>query len=201
MSSAAIELYRNPWESTMDNRTVVEFLKIAGDKADDLLATWIEDGKVARSSSSFAAVILDPVRPRSAVEFKDRVLATVEIGPKSARYLSYAAAKADVYDRHGVPNRELVASYSHCLNDDDLAWGGSAEYDRAIGGGSGLSEQQDTTLVRVILRSFVDNVRHYHDAWLAERRQEGGQDWYNSTDEPGAEYAFFMDDVRPIAGL
>jgi len=187
-----VKLYRNPWREILLDGVVLQILQTAAIEADEKLQKMIARGEVEDGRDSFGAVLLDPTRPRWANTFEDRLFASIELGPNGTKYLPNGAAKADAHDRHGVPNGVLVMNASHCLSDGDFAWGDSAEYNFAIGGGSGLSVEQDGEMVEMILEAVMDAVRDRRDAWLEEQRRAGSHGWYNPDDMPGAEYVSIL---------
>lgn len=188
MERPIVKLCRNPWSDTLSDGVLLMFLQTAAMEAAQKLAEMIESGEVEDGRDSLGVILLDPTRPRSAIRFLDRVLATIQIGPNARKYLPNAAAKADAHDRHGVSNGELVAEASHCLGNEDFAWGNSAEYDYAIGGVSGLAVEQDEAMALLIFKGVIDRVRNERDRWLEHQRREGNHRWYNQVDAPGAEY-------------
>jgi hypothetical protein len=116
-------------------------------------------------------------------------MAIILLGPSAMGFLPNGAAKADAHDRHGVDNGELVEHASHCLGNGEFAYGASAEYKRAIGGGSGLSVQQDRDMVYGMLVDTIDQVQLMRDQFIAEqRRVNGSHRWYTRTNLPAEEY-------------
>jgi hypothetical protein len=183
-----VKLYRNPWKSVLPDNMLLHQLTAAATLGLEELNRLIAGGWVDAERDSFGAVFLNPTRPREAVNFADRLLASIEIGPNGAKYALNGAAKADAHDRHGVPS-ELLVAQSHRLGDGDFAWGGSVEYEGAVAGGSGLSVDQDKSLTCLMLKRFITGVNAGRDSWLAnQRRLRGNQRWFNPADEPGQEY-------------
>lgn len=183
-------LYQNPWQSTLPDHKLLELFQEGAKRAEDVLADWMSTGQVEEGRDSYACVILDPTRRRHQRTIQQRVLAIILLGPNAERYIPNGAAKADAHDRLGQPNGELVKKRSFCLSDHDFAYGDSAVYEGAIAGGSGLSVQQDRFLAFDVLEYTMKRVRAIRDGWLTEmRRTMDGQRWYNTSDEPGPEYA------------
>ncbi len=193
-----VKLYRNPWRHTLSNKDILLIMRAAAVKADGRLQGMIVAGEVEDGRDSFGAVFFDPTRPRHVTCLADRILATIELGPNGAKFLPNGLAKADAHDRHGLPNGELVKEASHCLGNNDFAWGNSAEYRRAIGGGSGLSAKQDRDMVYGMLKDFYDPIRHRRDDWLADQRTKASHGWYNPSNAPGQEY---QDALAAVAAL
>lgn len=195
-----VKLYRNPWSATLEDGVVLQILMTAALSADDQLRGMQQEGDVEPDKDSFGVVLLDPTRPRTATTFAERVLATIELGPHGAHFLPNAAAKADAHDRHGQSNDDLVYEAIHCLGNDDFAWGRSAEYALAIGGGSGLSEEQDHELTLQILEEVMDEVGSRRGAWLKQQRMDGGsQSWLNRDNLPGRQYQDILSMVQIAA--
>jgi len=193
---SVVKLYRNPWAATLSDDVVLQILQTAATNAHRRLQDMIVSGEVDSSHDSFGMVFLDPTRPRSAVTFDDRVFAVIELGPNGASYVPNGAAKADARDRHGLPNELLVDEYNFTLGDGDFAWGNSASYGPAIGGGSGLSQAQDHTMTFDTLEEVMTRVHVERSRFLAERRKGGrSHGWYNPGNEPGADYAAILDRV------
>jgi hypothetical protein len=191
-----VKLYRNPWSATLGDGVVLQILQTAATNAYGRLQNMIVNDEVESGRDSFGMVLLDPTRPRSAVTFADRVFAVIELGPNGASYVPNGAAKADAHDRHGKPNGLLVEEFSFALGDGDFAWGHSASYGPAIGGGSGLSQEQDRNMTYDTLKEVMSRVHVQRSKFLAEQRR-GGQShgWYNPGNEPGADYAAILDQV------
>jgi hypothetical protein len=169
-------------------------LENAACTASDLWEKWQRLGEVEEGRDSFAAVLLDPTRPRWAKDISDRIFAIIVFGPNGDRYIPNAASKADAHDRHGINMGKLVEEFSYCLADGEFAYGESAEYERAIVGGSGLSPQQDGELVENILANVVASVVALRERFVNERRDEHGNwRWFSPDDRPDPEYVGVTD--------
>lgn len=194
-STPIVKMYRNPWPHSVADGVVLQFLMTAATEAADRLQELYEEdwpeGRLPSERDSFAAVLLDPVRTRGATNFLDRLFASVEIGPDAARYLPNGGAKADAHDRLGKPNGFFVDQANFCLGDHDFAWGSSAEYNGAIGGGSGLFPSQDAALTSLILESVMCSVHDYRKQRVEEWRKSGSHGWYNPDNNPHSDYIFF----------
>ncbi|HEV2354450.1 MAG TPA: hypothetical protein VGR89_09415, partial [Puia sp.] len=174
---------------TLSTGVVLQLLTTAAVDAQEELARMIAADKVEDGRDSFATVLLDPTRPRWQTTLDERLFALIGFGPNWQRYVPNGAAKADAHDRHGVPTGLLVAERSFCLGDDDFAYGTSAEYFGAIGGGSGLSPEQDGEMTLRILKSVMDSVRSRRDGWIGDLRgPDGTHRWWNPEDRAGSEY-------------
>lgn len=196
-----VRLIRNPWRRSLNDGTVLQVLTTAAIEVDEQLVQMIDAGQVKDGSDSLATVILDPTRPRWATKPRDLVVAIVELGPNARGFLPNAGAKADAHERHGLCNGVLVTGNNLCLGDDDFAYGNSADYKRVVGGGSGLSVEQDGELTLKLLQLTVDPLLARRSAWLAERRRAGSQRWYNEQNQPGIEYLDLLNliGVTPVA--
>jgi hypothetical protein len=185
-----VRLIRNPWSEILPDGVVLQILQTAASLAEEKMDEWGDRDELREGNDSFGAVLLDPTNRRGADSLSSRVLAIIMIGPKAADYVPNGAAKADAHDRHGVRNGALVDELSHCLGDDDFAWGTSAEYKRMIAGGSGLKPEQDGELADLILQHVVDEVRERRDQWIEEARrpEDAKQGWYNQANDPAPEY-------------
>jgi hypothetical protein len=190
--SALVHLVRNPWPRTFPDVLLVASLKDAAAAARRQMQRWEVAGEIEEGRGSFAAVLLDPTRPRSAQTLMERVMAIIMIGPDARKYVANGASKADAHDRHNMNMGQLVGTDNHLLADGEFGWGNSAEYRRAIGGGSGLSVRQDGELVELMLRVLVDAVRAFRKSWLWQQREqkpEAGHRWFDPDDQPGVLYA------------
>lgn len=179
----------NPWNATLDDGVVLQFLVSASIKGEYLIQQWVNSGD-ADEDAVFAQVLLDPTNPRDQVTIQDRIFAFILYGDRRRAFdcLPNAAAKADAADRHGRPNGELVEDANFCLGDDDFAWGWNAEYKGAISAGSGLSAVQDGQVALTTLTYTMDAVHDARAQWLEGRRRLGGQAWYNPDNVPGEQY-------------
>lgn len=198
--SPIVNLFCNPWDDILSDQEVLESMHAVALVADVRLRRMIRDGEVEDGRDSLGVVLLDPTPSRSATSFNEQVLATIVLGPHGAEFVPNAAAKADAHARHGVNNGLLVRYASHCLGNGDFAWGNSAEYKGAIGGGSGLSVEQDGAMVRLMLEHIMETVRVSRDCWIDEQRRLNpeGHRWFNSANEPPAKYKAVLD-LQPIA--
>jgi hypothetical protein len=189
MITHRVFLTHNPWPELVPDKVLLMLLETAACKASDQWEEWRASGELGEDRDSFAAVLFDPTRPRWAKTVSDLVYAIILFGPDAERLIKNGACKADGHDRHGINMGDLVQDFSHCLSDGMFAWGYSAEYKRAIGGGSGFSDKQDRELVLVILKSVVDAVIRMRDGFIAEQRSDGSWSWYSADNEPDSEYA------------
>jgi hypothetical protein len=185
----------NPWSQSVPDDDLREIFYGAAAEAQAQIETWRASGELPDGSDgSFAAVVLDPTNPRGRSDHPaDRVMAVVLFGPNAMGFVPNGLAKADAHDRHGVPNGKLIAEDNHRLADSDFAWGNSVEYRGAVGGGSGLSKDQDGEVAQTILERVIDDVAELREAWLAEQRTSpNGHGWYNTANEPGPEYRYLV---------
>jgi hypothetical protein len=190
MIAHRVFLTHNPWPELMPDGVLLQRLETAACKASDLWEEWQRAGETKEERDSFAAVLLDPTRPRWVKEISDLVYAIIVFGPDGERFIPNAASKADAHDRHGINMGELVEDFSHCLADGEFADGESAEYDRAIGGGSGLSAEQDGKLVENILINVTSSVALMRDQFINARRlSHGSWRWFSTDDQPDPAYA------------
>lgn len=188
-SPVEVRLIRSPWSKSIADNITLGFLNTAAAEMYEQFDEWFEAGKIEEGRDSFAAVILDPTQARWAKTIRDLVIAIVMIGPEAARFVPNATAKADGHDRHDLSMRHLMEEYPHLLGDSDFAYGESAEYDYCVGGGSGLSPEQDGELVLILLKEFIERVNSARQQWLADRRNNGGkQAWWNAENTPGLQY-------------
>jgi len=148
----------------------------------------IDRGEVDPSRNSFGMVFLDPTNPRGVTKLAKLILATIELGPRGTDYLPNAAAKADAHHRHGMPNGALLQEGNFSLGDGDFAWGHSARYGTAIGGGSGLSAEQDYNLTYATLEEVMTRVHNERQRFLSERRKQGKHGWFNAANMPPEQY-------------
>ena len=192
-----VKIYRNPWPSVVPDGALLHILLRIARQIDEDLHELVASGHI-ESDYAFGVVILDPTRPRSATSISDRVLAAIPFGPNGWEYLPSAAATADAHDRHRVHNAQLVDRYPHLLGNNDFACGDSAEYELAIGGGSGLPSELCRPLVHALLVHFIDSVKERLMYWRATQRR-GNISWCNRENKPGAEHTAILDLV-PIVG-
>jgi hypothetical protein len=187
-------LHHNPWSKTLADGVVLQYLLTAASNAEEQIRAWIEN-QDAEPDAVYAQVYLDPTNPLDQPTIKERIFAVVLFGDpaEALTCLPNAAAKADATDRHMVPNGELVELSNFCLGNDDFAWGDSAEYCGAISAGSGLEVYQDRLLAEESVESVMGSVHAERTRWLNERRQDGGQAWFNEDNVPGPQYLNLLD--------
>ncbi len=185
----SVRLHKNPWSESLTTERLREIVTEGAEKIAALLAVMMERGETKQGNESFALVFLDPTRPR--IDWwatSELVVATIGIGPAQGDYLPNAWAKAEAHYRHGISNGRLVDDFTHCLGDHDFAWGASAEYNRAIAGGSGQKALQDHELALVFLKHVIPAINAERKAWLDSKRETGSHRWFNNQDEPVTDY-------------
>jgi hypothetical protein len=192
-----VRLCRNPWQDALAGGHVYDLLWNSAMTMSQRLRVMIEADDTTDVRDSFAAVLLDPTRPRDARTIRELVFAIILIGPDSARLVPNGAAKADGHERHDTPMGILVNELPHLLCDGDFAWGNSAEYKRMFGGGSGRSAEEDGELVLELLTNFVDPLLAALPAWLKEKRSHGSHGWWNNANKPGNQYQGLLD-IQPL---
>jgi hypothetical protein len=188
MIAHRVYLIRNPWPELVPDNVLLQQFETAACCASDLWESWLAHGEIEEGRDSFAAVLLDPTRPRWAKTISDLVYTILVFGPNGERYIPNAASKADAHDRHGINMRDLVEQ-NILLADGEFAYGNSATVNRAIGGGSGLSTVQDGALVENILTNVTESVMLVRERFIEERRREHGNwRWFSANDTPNPMY-------------
>lgn len=176
-----IKLWHNPWEAILPEGVVLQILVTAAAEAKQEIVHLINEGKLNLGQDSFGFVMFDPTRPRGITALEDLVVASISLGGVGDGFLANALAKADLHDRHGLPSSQLVDGYIHCFGDGDFVHGGSVEYKKAIGGGSGFSIAQDIKLAYMMLKSIVDATGRMMSNWIRENgKGKSGADWLNA---------------------
>jgi len=217
MITHEIRLYYNPYSQTLSRGVLLQILETAANNLADELQRMIDTGDTEKES--FAVILADPTETREVQQPTDLALAAVLLGPEAEDLMPNALAKIDAASRHGVPNGALVDQASHCLGDDDFAWGHSAHllievegvniagetgdytFQVALAAGSGLSAEQDHDMAKMILTEVMGQIRDRRDSWIAEQRREHGRwGWYNQQNQPPEKYRAILD-LAPIAHL
>jgi hypothetical protein len=194
MIAHRVFLTHNPWQELVPNGVLLRELETAACLASEQWEEWQAAGEIEEGRDSFAAVLLDPTRPRWVKEVGDLVYAIILFGPNAEAFIPNAASKADAHERHGLNMGALVGNRNLCLADGEFAYGNSAEVNRTIGGGSGLSVMQDGELVKTILVSVSEAVIAIRKNFIAEqRRLHGAWRWFSADNQPDSAYTNVVD--------
>lgn len=195
----------SPWSGMLLNVAVEDMLVHVAREGERLIRQWARAGLVL-PDASFALALLDPTkssrrpRGRSVSSVPDetpveRVFGVILFGdPTLAEaHLEGAIGAADIVYRHRESSADVITYHSYKLGPHDTTCMGGVEYEGAIAGGNGLSDELNAELSKILLRLMLSLVHARQESifnrWMSLR-------WWNGTNAPDGRYKCPLDATR-----
>ena len=139
--------------------------------------------------ASYAGLIYSPV----ASNFGE-VIAVVNLNRSPADRLVNAAAKVDwMLNNPGASMNNVPRFMPWLIGRGQFLWGHAALVCGFPGGGSGLSQENDRTVMEVILKDVTDGIRQHMAQRIATQRTASGK--WSGDAGPRDEYKLILDDI------
>ncbi len=137
----------------------------------------------APDGSSFAGLIYNPAEPTN-----DHPIVAINLGGSDTSRFVNAMAKVDWMVAHpGLTIDDAVEQQPWTIGTGEFAWSHAVQHRGFVGGGSGLSCDQDAEMMRVIINALVNYLQPLMTRTLQDVRAQGGK-WVGGT--PNYQYTY-----------
>ena len=137
----------------------------------------------APDGSSFAGLIYNPADPTDS-----RPIAAINLGGSDPSRYANAAGKVEWMLAHpGLTIDDAVEQQPWTIGTGEFVWGHAVQHRGFVGGGSGLSCDQDAEKMRVIINALVNYLQPLMTRTLQDLRAQGGK-WVSGA--PNYQYTY-----------
>lgn len=157
----------------------------AGVRAGRVYLNNLIEKSEAPEGASYAGVIFDPTR------MTDNVIAIINLDGSDTSRLVNGAGKVDWMQLHPDLDFEVaIRKQPWTIGKGQFLWGHAVTHRGFPAGGSGLSDEQDRAIMRVIIDAIADNLAPLMSKELIDKR-DAHNSW--AGDGPSPQYTWVLD--------